>query len=285
MKFVSAIAAGAARFGLVQGGRALMASDAHLAECPGLKAAIATGLPAAAARLQHDGITCDPAALRYLPVIPDPAQIYCVGLNYRRHRDETRQNDDRVYPADPVIFGRFATTLAAHDEDLPKPLNSDVVDYEGELAVIIGAPCHRIAEAEAERHIAGYSCFNDISMRDWQMRAEQWTPGKNFAQSGPFGPWLVTPDEVGPLDDLWLRTYLDGVEMQAAPFRDLIHGVAKCISYVSGFARLMPGDVIACGTPGGVGFTRKPPELLEPGRRVAVQIDRIGRLENAIVAA
>ena len=284
MKFTTANYQDKLRFGLIEGDTVFLASDAYLVECPSLKHAIASGLTEAAEKLKSDGIAVQISQIQFAPTIPDAAQIYCVGLNYKKHRDETRQDENRQYPKYPMIFSRFATTLAAHNEALPKPINSDTVDYEGELAVIIGKECFRVPEENAMDYVAGYACFNDVSMRDWQMRAEQWIPGKNFEKSGPLGPYMVTPDETGPLDDLYLRTLLDGKTMQEAPFKDLIFSIPTLISYISQFSRLMPGDIIATGTPGGVGFTRKPPELLEPGRTVVVEIDKIGRLENPIVA-
>lgn len=284
MKFTTVEYQGKQRFGLVEGDDIFLATDAHLSQCPSLKAAIANGLEGAAVRLKQDGLKVPLRDAIFAPVIPDAAQIYCVGLNYKKHRDETRTDENRKYPDYPIVFSRFATTLAAHAEALPKPANSDVVDYEGELAIIIGKECFDVNEADAMQYVAGYACFNDISMRDWQMRGEQWTPGKNFEKSGPLGPYMVTPEEAGPLDDLYLRTILDGKCMQEAPFRDLIFSVPTLISYISQFSRLMPGDIIAAGTPGGVGFTRNPPALLVPGSTIIVEIDKIGRLENTIVA-
>ncbi|WP_323022078.1 fumarylacetoacetate hydrolase family protein [Pararhodobacter sp.] len=278
MQFATIHHEGALRFGLVEGGVLHLAAPGetlrqHLA---GDLAALADRLRAAPA-LPLDGI-------RYAPVIPDAPQVFCIGLNYRDHRAETAGAIQKDYPKEPIVFARWATSLAGHGEDLPKPANSDSVDFEAELAVIIGKGGRHIARAQAMEHVAGYACFNDISMRDWQMKAGQWTPGKNFPKSGPLGPVMVTPEAVGPLDDLTIRCLLDGAVMQESTLGHLLFDIPTLIAYCSEFAELQPGDVIATGTPGGVGFVRKPPVLLEPGKRVVVEIERVGRLENAIVA-
>lgn len=277
MKFATVTWRGALYFGLVEG------EAIHLAAAGlGLRAHL-RDLPALAAELRlRPAIPLSDVA--FAPVIPDPEQIFCAGLNYQHHRDETRPEHRKAYPEYPVIFPRFASSLTGHGQPVVKPGNSDVVDYEGELAVIIGRGGRRIAPADALAHVAGVACFNDVSMRDWQMRGEQWGPGKNFPASGPFGPYLVTLDETGPLEALELRTILDGVVMQRSKLDFLIFDVPTLIAYCSGFAELRPGDVIVTGTPGGVGFTRKPPVLLEPGKVVAVEIDKVGRLENPVIA-
>jgi len=282
MKFATMETARGRVWGLVEGDRVHLAPADLLARVPDLKSAIAAGL----APLAADLAAVPPlplAGMVHAPVIPNPEQIFCAGLNYVRHREETAA-PGRVYPKYPVIFGRYATSLAGHGTPIVKPRNSDVVDFEGELVAIIGRPGRHIARDDALAHVAGYACFNDVSMRDWQMRGEQWTPGKNFPTSGPLGPVMVTADEVGPLGDLWIRTFLDGVEMQAAPLRDFVFDLPALVAYVSGFAELRPGDLIATGTPGGVGFTRTPPVLLEPGKVVEVAVDRVGRLSNPVVA-
>ncbi|NTF97919.1 fumarylacetoacetate hydrolase family protein [Rhizobium rhizogenes] len=278
MKFATVTHRGTLTFGLVED------ETIHLA-LPGetLRSRLAGDLVAVAADLRTR-----PSVLlsevEFAPVIPDPAQIFCAGLNYQHHRDETRPEHRKAYPSHPVLFMRFATSLTGHGQPVVKPGNSEVVDYEGELAVIIGKGGRHIPKARALEHVAGVACFNDISMRDWQMRGEQWGPGKNFPTSGPFGPYLVTLDETGPLEELELRTVLNGQIMQQSKLDFLIFDIPTLIAYCSGFAELRPGDVIVTGTPGGVGFTRKPPVLLEPGKKVIVEIDRVGQLENLVVA-
>jgi len=276
MKLATVTYQGALRFGMVKG------EAIHLA-APGLTLkSYLTDLSVLADL--GDGPAVPLAEVAFAPVIPDPDQIFCAGLNYQHHRDETRPEHRKAYPDFPVLFLRFATTLTGHGQPILKPDNSNVVDYEGELAIVIGKGGRRIPAERAMEHVAGAACFNDVSMRDWQMRGEQWGPGKNFPTTGPFGPYLVTLDETGPLQELELRTILDGEIMQQSKLDFLIFDIPTLISYCSGFAELRPGDVIVTGTPGGVGFTRKPPVLLEPGKTVAVEIDRIGRLENPVVA-
>lgn len=278
MKFATVFYQGAQRCGLVE-------NDAiHLAGAGITLKSMLTGdmAPLAAELRKRPAVPL--ADVSFAPVIPDPDQIFCAGLNYQHHRDETRPEHRKAYPEFPVIFMRFASSLTGHGSNVVKPHNSNVVDYEGELAVIIGTPGRYIDKADAMNHVAGVACFNDVSMRDWQMKGEQWGPGKNFPTTGPFGPYLVTLDETGPLGDLELRTILDGEIMQQSKLDFLIFDIPTLIAYCSEFCELRPGDVIVTGTPGGVGFTRKPPVLLEPGKTCVIEIDKVGRLENRIVA-
>ena len=278
MKFATILDGDRQRFGLVDG-------DAlHLAPAgETLRDHLAGDLAALAQRLR--GLPATPLeGVTWAPVVPDPAQILCVGLNYKDHREETRSVTGGAYPEHPIIFTRFATTLAAHGETLPIPRVSEVVDYEAELAVIIGKGGRYIAQADAMDHVAGYAPFNDISMRDWQMKADQWAPGKNFPKSAPLGPMMVTPDEVGDIGSAGIRLILDGEVMQESWLSYLIFDIPTLISYISQFLELRPGDVIATGTPGGVGFVRKPPVLLAPGKTCVVEIDGVGRLENTFAA-
>jgi len=278
MKFSTVVLDSTERFGLVEGDLIHLAPAGET-----LKGAIAEGLEAAGARLKT-APAVPLAVVGFAPVVPDPAHVFCVGLNYRAHRDETRPANRKSYPEFPIIFTRFASSLSGHGQPIVKPHNSAVVDWEGELAVVIGKGGRHIPEDEAMAHIAGVTCFNDVSMRDWQMRGEQWAPGKNFPASGPMGPWLVTLDETGPLDDLELCTFVDGELMQQTTLDLLVFGIPALIAYCSGFCELLPGDVIVTGTPGGVGFTRNPPILLEPGKTVDVEIGGVGRLRNPVVA-
>lgn len=214
-----------------------------------------------------------------LPVIPNPAKVFCVGHNYESHRQETGR--DKV--EHPSIFTRFADTLIGNGTPIQRPTASTDLDYEGELAVIIGKPGRAIAESEALGHVAGYACFNDASVRDWQRHTAQFTPGKNFPTTGPFGPYLVTPDEAGDLADVRVQTRLNGELVQDQPIRDLIFPIARVIAYISAFTPLSVGDVIATGTPGGVGARRTPPLWMKPGDTVTVSIGPMGVLENKIV--
>ena len=212
------------------------------------------------------------------PLIPNPQKILCVGLNYISHRTETKRPETKY----PSIFTRFADTQVGHETPVLRPSFSTAFDYEGELAVVIGRRGRHISEQDVSAHIAGYSCYNDVSVRDWQRHTAQWTPGKNFPSTGAFGPSLVTPDEIPDLGALTLTTRLNGEVMQEAPISDLIFSVPVIVSYISKFTPLYPGDVIATGTPGGVGDRRDPPVYMKDGDIVEVEIDRIGILRNVV---
>jgi 2-keto-4-pentenoate hydratase/2-oxohepta-3-ene-1,7-dioic acid hydratase in catechol pathway len=214
----------------------------------------------------------------YLPVIPNPNKILCVGLNYEEHRQET----GRPATEHPAIFTRYADTLIGHDAPMVLPPNSTSLDYEGELAVVIGKAGYRVNESDALSLAAGYSVFNDGTLRDWQRHTAQFTPGKNFAGTGALGPALITPEEAGELPGKRIETRLNGKVMQSAVLGDMIFSVPRIIAYLSGFTQLSPGDVIATGTPGGVGFKRDPQVFMAPGDRVEVSIQGIGDLVNLI---
>jgi 2-keto-4-pentenoate hydratase/2-oxohepta-3-ene-1,7-dioic acid hydratase in catechol pathway len=214
-----------------------------------------------------------------LPV-PNPSRVLCVGLNYHDHRAESAA---RVVSEHPTFFTRYRSSLVPAGAPLVRPVASDIFDYEGELAVVIGRPGRAIDVADALDHVGGYSCFQDGSVRDFQRHSSQFTAGKNFDRSGSFGPWLVTPDEIDPAT-AELSTMVNGQVLQHAPLKDMIHSVAELIAYASVWTTLEPGDVIATGTPGGVGYARTPPILLQPGDTVEVTITGIGTLTNPVVA-
>ncbi len=243
----------------------------------------AAGLRAALASGSLERLTPGPLhaleSVRLLPVIPDPGKILCAGINYHTHRIET----GRAEAEHPAIFVRFANTLIGCGAPIVRPRQSTQLDYEGELAVVIGRAGRRISAPSALDHVAGYSCFNDVSVRDWQRHNSQFTPGKNFPASGPFGPWLVTPEEVGDPQRLRVITRLNGVVVQDQPTTEMIWPVAELVSYVSEFTVLEPGDVIATGTPGGVGSRRNPPLWMKPGDSVEVSIGPVGTLVNPVV--
>jgi 2-keto-4-pentenoate hydratase/2-oxohepta-3-ene-1,7-dioic acid hydratase in catechol pathway len=218
------------------------------------------------------------ADVRLLPLVPNPGKILCVGLNYATHVKETGR-EQKAYPA---IFTRYADSLVAHDEALLRPKESERFDYEGELAVVIGKGGRRIPRARALEHVAGYSVFNDGSVRDWQRHNIQFTPGKTFPGTGGFGPALVTPNEVSDLASQRVQTRLNGELMQDQPLSDLIWDVAFIIEYCSTFTPLSPGDVIVTGTPGGVGDKRNPPVYMKGGDVCEVSIGSIGTLTNSI---
>ena len=216
--------------------------------------------------------------VKLLPVIPNPQKILCVGLNYEMHRKET----GRAEVENPTIFARYANSQTGHLADILRPRVSTELDFEGELAVVISKPGRDIPRAKAWAHVAGYACYNDGSVRDWQRHTHQFTPGKNFPGTGAFGPWMVTPDEVGDLAKLRLQTRVNGQVVQDALIEQMIFDIPRQIEYCSAFTRLEPGDVIATGTPGGVGAKRQPPLWLKPGDIVEVEIDMVGLLRNGV---
>jgi 2-keto-4-pentenoate hydratase/2-oxohepta-3-ene-1,7-dioic acid hydratase in catechol pathway len=231
-------------------------------------------------RLRDDsGVDASLNSIDFLPVVQNASRILCVGLNYRSHVIET----GREVPSHPMIFVRFASSQVGHWEPMVRPKESEMFDYEGELAVVIGKACRRVSPKDAPDMIAGYSAYNDGSVRDWQRHTIQFTPGKNFPQTGAFGPWLVTTDELPDIAASHLVTRLNGVEVQRAVISDLIFGVPELISYCSTFTSLEPGDVIVTGTTGGVGHARTPPLWMKPGDVVEVEIGGIGTLVNPIV--
>lgn len=218
--------------------------------------------------------------LQLAPVIPDPDKIICVGMNYRDHVAEV----GRTVTEKPSLFARFAGSQVGHLQPMIKPTVSEQFDYEGEVAVIIGKPGRHIAEADALSHIAGYSCYNEGSIRDWQRHTTQFLAGKTFAGTGGFGPWLVTSDEIPDPTRLTLETRLNGQTVQSTTTDKLITGIPELIAYCSTMLPLLPGDVIVTGTPGGVGLKRNPPLFMKPGDTVEVEISGIGVLRNPVIA-
>ncbi|MEP6914757.1 MAG: fumarylacetoacetate hydrolase family protein [Acidobacteriota bacterium] len=280
MKFVSFSAGGRSSYGVARDG-GVCDLGARVPKAADLKRYL---------RLRADG-DAGPAPLgstidfadgefTYLPVIPNPDKILCVGVNYAEHRKET----GRAEAAYPTIFTRFADTLVAHGAPIRLPAVSTALDYEGELAVIIGRPGFRVPEAEAMSIVAGYTGFNDATLRDWQRHSHQFTPGKNFPDTGALGPELVTADEL-PLERLVgcrIETRLNGQLVQSALLGEMLFSIPKVIAYLSSFTHLSPGDVIATGTPGGVGSKREPPLFMKAGDTVEVSVESVGRLRNPI---
>lgn len=246
---------------------------------PDLKAAIAAdALAQLASDVGNDRIPL--SDIRYLPTIPNPDKVLCVGLNYRAHQEETGRGGEGV----PTIFTRFAASQMGHLEPMVRPRESATLDYEGEIAMIIGRPGRRIARAEALSHVAGFSIYNDGSVREYQRQTSQFTPGKNFSATGGFGPWMMTLDEIGDLDDMEITTRLNGEVMQNARASLLVHGFAELIEFCSTFTELVPGDVIVTGTPGGVGAARTPPVFMDDGDSIEIEVKPIGRLVNPVIA-
>jgi 2-keto-4-pentenoate hydratase/2-oxohepta-3-ene-1,7-dioic acid hydratase in catechol pathway len=261
-------------YGVVDEGRVFDVSSLLRDRYPDLKSILAAD---AVNEIRRTFSSCPIASIdqtEFLPPIPNPSKIFCIGHNYEEHRIET----ERPKTAFPSVFFRFADTQVGHLQAALIPRVSAEIDYEGELAVIIGKAGRYIPREEALSHVAGYSCYNDISVRDWQRHTTQFGPGKNFPSTGGFGPWLVTADEIPDPQDLDLMTKLNGNIVQHASTEQMIFTVADLIQYCSSFTPLAAGDVIASGTPGGVGMKRVPPLYMKAGDNVDVTIALIGTL-------
>ncbi len=276
MKLASYALNGEPTFGAVVGD-GVVTLGGRSAPWPTLRDALAAdalGSLRAAAGKQPDRTL---SAITFLPVIPDPEKIICVGINYKSHGEET----GRDTMSNPQIFLRLANTLVGHDGAMVRPKVSTHFDFEGELAVIIGRGGRHIAERDALAHVAGYSCFVDGSVRDYQKHSV--TAGKNFIGTGPLGPWMVTADEIPDPTRLTLMTRLNGREMQRSGTDMLIYSIRRIIAYASEITPLAPGDVIATGTPAGVGHRRNPPLWMKAGDVLEVEITGIGTLRSRIV--
>ena len=214
----------------------------------------------------------------YAPTITNPKKILCVGLNYKAHQEETGRGGEGF----PTIFVRFAAAQVAHQKPIIRPIESQSLDFEGEIAMIIGRPGRRIDRESALSHVAGFGIYNDGSVRDYQRHTSQFTPGKNFACTGGFGPWMMTLDEIGDLSEMEITTRLNGEVMQNAKADLLVHGFEELIEYCSTFVELEPGDVIVTGTPGGVGAARNPPMFMDEGDLIEIEVAPIGTLSNKV---
>jgi 2-keto-4-pentenoate hydratase/2-oxohepta-3-ene-1,7-dioic acid hydratase in catechol pathway len=245
---------------------------------PDLAAYLAAPDRAALAAAVDGAIALD--ELELLPVVPRPAKVLCVGLNFETHRRET----GRDATAHPTIFTRFADTLVGHDRPLVLPRASDRLDYEGEIALVVGRPARAVAPADALDVVAGYTLFQDATLRDFQNHTGQFTPGKNFPATGGLGPVLVTADEVGDPRALELTTTVNGEERQRGRLDDLTFDVPAIVAYCSTWTALAPGDVIAIGTPGGIGSRMDPPRWLAAGDVVEVAAPGLGVLRNPVAA-
>jgi 2-keto-4-pentenoate hydratase/2-oxohepta-3-ene-1,7-dioic acid hydratase in catechol pathway len=226
--------------------------------------------------------------VRLHPPIPDPEKILCIGLNYRDHVDEAQRDVDATLGTqpDPVVFSKFKSALVGDGEPIVIPAAApSMIDWEGELAVVIGRVCARVPASDALSYVAGYTVFNDVSARDLQMASPQWLMGKSFDTSGPCGPAIVTADEVPDPQDLQLVTTVNGEVMQQTTTALMIAPVARLIEYISSLITLVPGDIIATGTPAGVGFARDPKVFLGDGDSVTVAIDGVGELTSPVRAA
>lgn len=215
----------------------------------------------------------------FLPVVGGPGKVICIGVNYRTHKEETGRSD----VPHPTVFSRFADTLWPHGADAAIPAESDMYDYEGEVALVIGKPAHRVSRDDAFDYVAGYAPFNDLSARDWQRHTGQWIPGKNFPESGTFGPYYTPASDLQDVTALELTTRVNGEVRQHASLADLIFDIPAQIEYVTAFTPLAAGDIIVTGTPGGVGLFMDPPTFLQDGDVVEVEVTGLGTLTNRMV--
>jgi len=220
--------------------------------------------------------------ITYLPPILAPSKILCVGVNYADHAPET----GKEVPNKPIIFNKLSGVLSSHNADILLPRVSEKVDYEAELVVVIGKEGRYIDEENAMDYVAGYTCGNDVSVRDWQLEnpGGQWLLGKSFDTTGPIGPWIVTPDELTDPHKLGVRSILNGETMQNSNTSQFIFPIPRLIAFISQVTTLLPGDLIFTGTPSGVGMARKPPVFLKEGDLIEVEIEGIGTLQNRVVA-
>ena len=281
MKILSYAVGGKSSFGLlVEDGVVDLAGRLGVST---LKAALASNLLGKVTAFSRDPADHALKDITFLPVVPDPAHIWCMAINYQDHIDEIKAiGINRDVPKEPALFMRYPDSLVGHLEPILKPRESNELDWEAELAVIIGKGGSRISEENAMDHVAGYTAFNDGSVRDWQFHTRQIAPGKNFRATGSLGPWMVTTDVFGDPGDVPVKTRLNGETLQDSSTRYFIHDIPKMIAYVSTILDLEPGDVIATGTPSGVGFSRKPPIFMKEGDLVEVEIGGVGVLTNPI---
>jgi 2-keto-4-pentenoate hydratase/2-oxohepta-3-ene-1,7-dioic acid hydratase in catechol pathway len=279
VRWLSFSASGRESFGyLTPDGTGIVDAGAK-SEHADLKAAIAAGALEDLARSLGEAADVALEEVSYRPTLPNPDKILCVGLNYKAHQEETGRGGE----AYPTIFVRFANAQIGHEQNMIRPRESATLDYEGEIALIIGRAGRRISSDDAMTHVAGFSIYNDGSVREYQRQTSQFTPGKNFVGTGGFGPWMMTPDEIGDLDTMEITTRLNGEVMQHATADLLVFGFAELIAYCSTFTELVPGDVIVTGTPGGVGAARKPPVFMDEGDLIEVEVHPIGTLRNRVV--
>jgi len=285
MKLVSFIHNGTPGYGIVKG-EAVIDLTHRLPAIPSLKALLEQDALGEAARFAEEDPNVLLQDVKLAPPIVDPAHVWCLAINYQDHIEEVKSiGIHRDRPEKPALFMRYADTLMGAGEPILKPSVSDALDYEGELAVIIGRGGHNIAAEDAWQHVAGYTCFNDVSVRDFQFHTRQIAPGKNFLASGALGPWLVTADEIIDPHALSVRTAVNGEFLQDGNTRDMIFSIPEFIAYVSSILPLKAGDILATGTPAGVGFSRKPPIYLKAGDSCDVVVEGVGTLTNPVVAA
>ena len=283
MKLVSFLTGQKQRAGFVHDGN-VFAFDELDPQLPATMREIIPLLPDVVSRFSSPPATATPVSNpKLLPPVPDPEKIICIGLNYADHAAESGSE----IPSEPVVFNKFPTALRADAENIELPPQSDSVDYEAELVVVIGKEGKNISETDALQYVAGYMCGHDVSARDWQKYKPQgqWLCGKSFDSFAPTGPWLVTTDEVADPHDLNIKMRLNGEEMQNSNTKQFIFNVNQLLAYLSQVCTLRPGDLLFTGTPPGVGGARKPPVYMKPGDVAEVEIEGLGVLKNPVVAA
>ena len=279
MKLVSFEAGGTASYGAVIGERIADLGRTHGDTYPTLAAFLGSGeLERAGAALASAEGDLALGDVTLKPPIPNPTKMIGLGLNYRKHIVES----GRDIPQYPMLFTRYADSMVGHNEPIIVPKVSDKLDYEGEMAVVIGRHCRHVKAGDAFDVVAGYACYNEGSVRDYQRHTIQFVPGKTFWHSGSFGPWIVTQDEAPAPDDMELTTRLNGEVMQHTEVSDLLFKVPELIEYITQICPLDPGDVIITGTPDGVGFFREPPVFLKKGDIVEVEVTGLGILSNPV---
>lgn len=278
MRWLTYAYGGSESFGFINGRDQVVDIGAQ-SDFASLREAIAANALADLANAHANASGTPLTEITYLPPIPQPDKILCAGVNYKAHMEET----GREATANPTIFVRFGNAQIGHEAPMIKPPESERLDFEGEIALIIGKAGRRISSSDAMSHVAGFSCYNDGSVRDFQRHTTQFTPGKNFVGTGGFGPWMITPDEAGDLAEMEVTTRLNGEVMQNAKAALLIFGFDELIAYCSTFTELVPGDVIVTGTPGGVGAARNPPVFMVDGDVIEVEVKPIGTLRNKVV--
>jgi acylpyruvate hydrolase len=279
MRVVSVDAGGHPRAALLRDGRVFDIWGGALADVPAedrtFEAILEAGLLGELKPLDgDDGVPLD--EVRLLPPVTRPQKIICIGLNYRAHAEEQGAEP----PATPTFFAKFRNALAAPGATVPLPRWSERVDYEAEVAFVIGVRCKDVQQSDAIDHVAGYTLLNDLSARDYQFKTPQWMPGKTFDGAAPCGPALVTADEAGPHDGIEIELTLNGEQMQRSSTADLVHSVPALIAYLSKLMTLEPGDLISTGTPAGVGNLRDPQVWLKPGDEVVISSPQLGVLET-----
>ena len=277
MRFVSYRYQGREAFGVVRDAQVLDLSPGIVSLAEALAQWGIDGLTARAREAR--GTPVPLTEIEWRPPITNPDKILCVGLNYHEHAKEAGM----AVPTKPSLFVRFPGSQVAQGDPVVRPWASEQFDYEAELAVVIGRVARHVRAQDAATVIAGYSCFAENSLRDYQKHAAQATPGKNFHASGAFGPWLTTPDEAGPVEKMEVIGRLNGREMQRDSAGNMIFSVPELIAYITTFTTLLPGDVIVTGTPAGVGFTRKPPIYMVAGDVFEVEVTGVGMLRNPVV--